>query len=77
MANKKRLAIMDDEELELFRTSVYTILSLDNEHEAQQDYDSSTALLNQLWSCGLSHEDFKRFVRIVNDAADPNFRCPQ
>lgn len=65
------------EELAAFVAVAKSVLKVDDDHQSARHYDASTHMLNQLWSCGLSHEEFERFAQIVGDAADSDFRCPK
>jgi hypothetical protein len=71
---------LTEEQLEQFKQVVLTILQIDDEHMRLEDYDGSTALLNQLYysiaetdEC----EDFERFVQIIASAGDGDFRSPK
>jgi hypothetical protein len=65
------------EELAAFVIVARSVLRVDDDHQSKNSYEASTRMLNQLWSCGLSHSEFERFSQIINDAADSDFRCPK
>lgn len=70
-------AELTSEELAAFVAVARSVLRVDDDHQSKNSYEASTRMLNQLWSCGLSHREFERFSQIINDATDSDFRCPK
>jgi hypothetical protein len=75
--SERSRTVLTREELDALVIVARSILAVDRAHEKYRDYDAATRMLNDLWSCGLTHDEFDRFSQIINDAADSDFRCPK
>jgi hypothetical protein len=67
---------MTPEQIQAFGDMVRLIVTLDEGHEVDEDFDAHEKLLNDLYG-SVQKADFERFVGIIQDANDPAFRCPQ
>jgi len=70
------MKLLTKTEIEVVCAAIDLILRLDKQHEEENDVESSTKMLNQLFKCA-NPEDFSRFAQIVAGANDPDFRSPK
>lgn len=68
---------MNSQQIEKFAAIVRQIVDADNNYQESGNCDAGTQLLNDLYSCGVSQEEFERFAQIVQDANDPDCRSPK
>lgn len=70
---------LSDEAVALFRQMVLCINGLDDVHEAVQSgkgWEPHSAMCKQLYN-SVSGEEFEQFLRIMQDANDPDVRSPK
>lgn len=77
MKKKQSQKVMYDYWIEQFKTIINAVVSTDKQLEDKNDYDAYPNWLNQLRYCGVSDADWQTFVRVIQDADDPDFRCPK
>ncbi len=78
---KKKIRIqstLTQDQLLAFHSFVKAVLELDALYQKAADYDGYEGMLNNLYSGAmLRDEEFERFHYIIQDANDPDCRCPK
>jgi len=68
---------LTDEQVLLFWEVVRDVARASKDCEKKQDYEGHTAMLNQLYHCGVDRDDFDEFLMVLQDASDPDTRSPK
>lgn len=68
---------MTFEQQKRFAEIVRSIVDEDANYQESGNFDAGTQLLNELYYCGVSNEEFEHFVQIIQDANDSDNRSPK
>ena len=74
---KMATRILTGEQIAAIREIIRLIAQLDLEHEAADDYDANTVMVNEIYYCGVTPEEFESFYQIIRSANDPQDRSPK